>query len=1026
MQPSAKFVYHFGLFRLDTSERILLYNQQHLPITPKAFEILLALVEGGGQILKKEDLMQRVWPDVFVEEINLVKNISDLRKTLGGMDGGQEYIQTIPKRGYRFIVHVRPSWEEVGVIESSGDAFMDHEMELADGAVRCGELIGRETELTRLQNWLEMAMRGKRQVVFVTGEPGIGKTTLVKAFLQRVTANRRFSIAYGQCLEQYGTGEAYLPVFEALNRLCCEPGREKLIELLAKLAPTWLAQMPTLVSVVERAALHQEIFGATRERMLREMTETIEILTAETPLVLVLEDLHWSDDSTLSLITALAQRSDRARFLLIGTWRPVEVNLSGHPLKATKQELLIHRQCAELQLGFLTEAAVSEYLGMRFPQHRFPDGLAHLIYQRTDGNPLFIVNLVDYLAAQEVIIARDGQWELKSVLTEIEIGMPESIKQMIERQIDRLSPDEQRLLEAASVDGIGFSASSVAAALDVDVVQIEEKCELLSRHDQFLCSSGISRWPDGTETAGYNFTHALYQSIFYQHVLPARRSQLHYRIGEHKELVYGSRACEIAAELAIHFERGREYRRAVQYLRLAAENALRSFANREAIDHLTLAIELLKQIPLTEQHGPQMEILEMIGLVCRSMNDMLGAIKAYEDLVLCAQKDGRLESKIRALLCLCSGLYWVDRRRCLEVVDQLSELSLQLQDGILKTHVRGHCGSWNLFLRGWHDDDFLAVAAALEETRDADDRTLFGECLTRYSFHQYHHGEYRAACRTAEEGLQITREVGDAFHFIACQYSRAMVLFCLGEWGEMLRFVRDGLEMAGKNLHHGWTMMFQLLLAWLHEVASDFERMRGLFESVYRQTQAGQTAHIGATIGLGHAYLELKQYDRALDCFNEITKWLEDGRMTMDWIYYAYLHHGLSLYWFEQGNYAEARDHAQRTYQLVSQSGEVTYSALGKRILAEIAMAEQDYEQAEAELAQAFEVVRGAEAPFVEWRVWQTAAHLHSAKGEHAEAARAWECSLTILNRLADSLGEDEPLYQHLVEHLRKQVVYPL
>ncbi len=671
-----------------------------------------------------------------------------------------------------------------------------------------------------------------------------------------------------------------MPVFEALSRLCSEPGRENLVELLAERAPTWLAQMPTLVSVAERAALHEEIFGATRERMLREMTETIEILTAETPLVLVLEDLHWSDDSTLSLITALAQRSDRARFLLIGTWRPVEVNLSGHPLKATKQELLIHRQCAELQLGFLTEAAVSEYLLMRFPQHRFPDGLAHLIYQRTDGNPLFIVNLVDYLAAQEVIIARDGQWELKAALTEIEIGMPESIKQMIERQIDRLSPDEQRLLEAASVDGIGFSASSVAAALDVDVVQIEEKCDLLARHDQFLCSSGISQWPDRTETPGYNFTHALYHSIFYQHVSPARRSQLHYRIGEHKELVYGSRAGEIAAELAIHFERGRDYRRAVQYLRQAAENALRSFANRQAIDHLTLAIELLNRIPSTEQHGPQMEILEMIGLASRSMNDMLGAIKTYEDMVLCAQKEGRLESKIRALLCLCSGLYWTDRRKCLEVVDRIGELSLQLQDGILKTHARGHCGSLNLLLRGWHDDDFLAVAASVEATRDTDDHRLLGECLSLYSFHQGCRGEYRAAYHSAEEGLQVTREVGDAFLFMSCQYSRALAVLHLGEWGEMLRFVRDGMEMAGKNLNQVWTMALQLLLAWLHEMATNFERSRELFESVYGRTQAGEVNHIIATIGLGHAYLGLKQYDRAFGCFSEITQWLEDGHMT--------------------------------------------------------------------------------------------------------------------------------------------------
>jgi DNA-binding winged helix-turn-helix (wHTH) protein/tetratricopeptide (TPR) repeat protein len=1020
MQPSAKLVYHFGLFQLDTSECILLYNQQHIPITPKAFEILLALVEGGGQILKKEDLMQRVWPDVFVEEINLVKNISDLRKTLGGMDGGQEYIQTIPKRGYRFIVHVRPSWDEGGIIESSSDALMDHEMELADGAVRCGELIGRATELERLQNWLETAVRGKRQVIFVTGEPGIGKTTLVKAFLQRVTANRRFAIAYGQCLEQYGTGEAYLPVFEALSRLCSEPGREKLIKLLAERAPTWLAQMPTLVSAAERAALHQEIFGATRERMLREMTETIEVLTAETPLVLVLEDLHWSDPSTLSLITALAQRSDRARFLLIGTWRPIEVNLSGHPLKATKQELLIHRQCAELQLGLLTEAAVSEYLEARFPQHRFPDGLAPLIYQRTEGNPLFIVNLVDYLAAQGAITSRDGQWELKAALTEIEIGVPESIKQMIERQIDRLSPDEHRLLEAASVDGIGFSAAAVAAALAVDVAQVEEKCERLARNDQFLRSSCISQWPEATETINYNFTHALYQSIFYRHVPPVRRSQLHYRIGEHKELIYGPYAGEIAAELALHFERGRDYRRAVLYLRQAAENALSSFANGEAIDHLTLAIELLKRIPFIEQYGPQMEILERNGLVCRSMNDMRGAIKAYEEMVLCAQKEGRLESKIRALLCLCSGLYWVDRRRCLEMVDQISELGLQLQDGILKTHVRGHCGSWNLLLRGWRYDDFLAVAAAVEELRDTDDRVLFGVCLTRYSAHQNERGEYRAAYHTAEEGLLVTREVGDTFHFIECQVHSALALLHLGEWGKMLEYVRDGLEMAAKNFHHGWTMGLRCLLATLHEAASDFERARELFESVYGQTRAGRTNHIMATIRLGHAYLGLKQYDRAYNCFNEITQWLEDGRMTMECLFYLQLHLGLGLYWLEQGNFAEARHQAQLTYQLASQSGEVTYLALGKQTLAEIAMAEQNHEQAEAELAQAFDVVKRSEAPFAEWQVWQTAARLHSAKGEHVEATRNWERSLTILNRMADSLGHDEPLRQHFVEHLRK------
>ena len=136
----------------------------------------------------------------------------------------------------------------------------------------------------------------------MTGETGLGKTTLVETFLQELAGYGVLWIGLGQCIEHYGAGEAYLPVLEALGGLCKESGGQELITLLARQAPTWVVQMPWLVSDAELAALQRRVMGATQERMLREMAEALAVWTAERPLILVLEDLHWSDHATLDLI----------------------------------------------------------------------------------------------------------------------------------------------------------------------------------------------------------------------------------------------------------------------------------------------------------------------------------------------------------------------------------------------------------------------------------------------------------------------------------------------------------------------------------------------------------------------------------------------------------------------------------------------------------------------------------------------------------------------------------------------------
>lgn len=338
--------------------------------------------------------------------------------------------------------------------------------------------------------------------------------------------------------------------------------------------------------------------GATRERMLREIAEAFESLAADTLLVMTLEDLHWSDYSTLDLVSLLARRRAPAQLMIIGTYRPVEVSLSDHPLRAVKQELQMHRQCKELPLAFLTEESITDYLAARFVGSDFPVALTRVFQQRTGGNPLFMVNVGDYLVSQGLVVEFEGGWKLKDDVENLAVEVPDDVWQVIEKQIERLNHDQQRVLEAASVVGTEFSVAAVSAGLLDEPSRVEQHCEELARRQQFLRPVGTAELPNGTLTTRYAFIHALYQNALYRRVGATRRAALHQRIGEQGEAVYGDRGGEIAAELAMHFEQSRDFKRASTFFTQAAENAIRHFAHPEAVTLARRGLALLRNVAL--------------------------------------------------------------------------------------------------------------------------------------------------------------------------------------------------------------------------------------------------------------------------------------------------------------------------------------------------------------------------------------------------------------------------------------------
>ncbi len=457
-------------------------------------------------------------------------------------------------------------------------------------------VVGRAEERCRLAAAVEAARSGKRQTVFVSGPAGIGKTTLVDDLAADLEESPGIWLAQGQSVQQYGSSEAYLPLLEAWGSLLASRDGSLFLPAMRRVAPSWLAQFPSLLQPEELEELRRSTFGVTRERMLREMAELVEVVTSDRTVVLVLEDLHWSDSSTLELISYLSQRRRPARMLLVGTYRSTEVAEGDHPLRSLVQELTARGQCDRMKLEPLAPRDVAAYLSRRLEGGPVEEDLAQLVYERTDGHPLFLTNVVDFALREGLIVEEQGRWEAREGLRGRGFDVPDELRELIDRQIDALADEDRACLEAASVAGAEFAVAEVAAALGEETDSLEERCEGLAWKGRFLRQSGLETWPDGTVSGRYRFLHALYADVLYGRVSPARRVRLHARIGERKEKGFASKTAEVAGALAAHFLAAHDACRAVRYHEEAGDVAMARHAPYEAKAHLEQALRLMPEL----------------------------------------------------------------------------------------------------------------------------------------------------------------------------------------------------------------------------------------------------------------------------------------------------------------------------------------------------------------------------------------------------------------------------------------------
>ena len=608
--------------RIDADAQLLWRDGVPVPLRPRTWAVLRYLVERPGELIAKGDLLAAIWGDVTVTEATLSQSISELRTALNDDARQPRFIATVHRRGFRFLGGIHLAQQQAAPI-------------VAVTRPGTAVLVGRDDALRRLDDAFAQAHDGARRLVLVSGEPGIGKTTVVAAFADAV--GRCAAVGLGRGVAELAGVEPFLPFLEALRDVTSGPQGPIAIEVLREHAPAWLHAR---LGLGAPPADPNDGRGAPGRSLLK-LTRTIESLARATPLVLVLEDLHWADQGSLDLLTLLARGGEAARMLLVATYRPSEAVARGDRIDRLRRESGGDARVAHLPLPPLSTDSCDALIRARFGGCAPPAGLPALLRAHSGGNPLFLATAIDRLVERGWLHHADDHLRLRCSLDTVDGALPSDLVTLVEHETRSLSPEEASILEAGSVAGVEFSLQEVAAALAIEAEPIERRLEALAAAARFVRRVGADPWPDGSVGSRWQFAHALHRRALLDRVSAGRLQRWHQRIGERIEAGWTARREPVVAALATHFEASRDRARALEYLDEAARVAEERCAPADAKQLLTRALHRL-----LESGGGDVDRVRELQLRVR----IVTAINAMEGYA-----SAELREQLRQAIELCRG-----------------------------------------------------------------------------------------------------------------------------------------------------------------------------------------------------------------------------------------------------------------------------------------------------------------------------------------------------------------------------------
>ena len=574
---------------------------------------------------------------------------------------------------------------------------------------RAGRIfVGREEELERLLGLWKEATAGERRLALLAGEPGIGKTRLAVELAGAVRESGGVVLA-GRCDEDLGV--PYQPFVEALRHYvsCAEERRlGRYGGELARLLPELTDLVPGLPEPL-RSDPETE-----RYRLFDALVGWLSEVSAEAPVLLVLDDLHWAAKPTLLLLRHVLRSPEPLRLLVVGTYRDSDIG-RGHPMSDLLAELRRDGGVERLAISGLDAAGVTAFVEAA-AGHSLDDGAAQelprVVWRETEGNPFFVAEVLRHLSESQAIEQRDGRWVVRADLGEL--GIPEGVRDVVGRRLSHLAESTNRLLGVAAVVGLEFEPAVVERAGGV------EEDDLLAALEEAILARLLVEVPGPR----YRFAHALVRATLYDELTGARRVAIHRRVAEAIESLHGRALDDHLPSLAHHWARASapaaDSARAVDYATRAGDRALAQLAPDEAIAYYRQALELLDAAESAEEQ--RIPLLIGMGEAQRQAGD-----PAHRETLLSAARLAAERGDARAL----------------------ARAVLANARGIFSSVV------------GEVDDDRVAsLEAALEATGD-DDAPTRARLLAALAQEIVFAGDRERRMPLADEALAIARRSGD-------------------------------------------------------------------------------------------------------------------------------------------------------------------------------------------------------------------------------------------------------------------------
>ncbi len=607
--------------------------------------------------------------------------------------------------------------------------------------------VGREAERAELRRLLVEASSGRGSLVMIGGEPGVGKTRLCEELM--VEARQRDMTALlGRCYEMEGA-PPYIPFVEMVEAAARMFPSDTLRTALGDSAPEVAKLIPELRRLFPEIPPPPEMPPEQERRYLfNGMREFIARSGRVQALLLILDDLHWADDSTMLLVEHIAQQVQEMPVLIIGTYRDVELDVA-RPLARALDELVRQRLAHDIIIKRLPEDVVAAMLRSLSGQ-KPPAPLVEAIYNETEGNAFFVEEVFKYLAEEGRLFGPSG----KGFLSEFRIGeleVPRGVRLVIGKRLERVSEDCRRVLTTAAVIGRGFSFELLEALGEVEADALLDAVDEAERAHLIVGSVG------GPE-ARFSFAHELIRQTLVSGVSLPRRQRLHLRVAEAIERVYAADLEPHAADLAYHFHQAgsaADPEKTVRYLTLAGERALAAGAFEEALRHYENAIPLQPSGELRGLAG----LFFKRGLARRSLGrwddalaDWRQALDAYEGLA-----DGQAVGALSAEMVV--QLLW--GARFLEAVEIVRRGLIALGERVNADRCRllAYGGATFSFGGNYAAGEGM-ISQALLMAENLGDRRLLGEVLAYKALGHWAYIQFPEALETALRAAELLRDEG--------------------------------------------------------------------------------------------------------------------------------------------------------------------------------------------------------------------------------------------------------------------------